>query len=523
MSNNDNNDDDLCPPIISSNSSTRRNLPKKKSRIELCRIGDSRKKKNQSQSSSRSNTCTISSSNAIQTTTRLIDYEKKSSSSSRRARIVDEKQHEDLFANILAVAKASEVREKNICHSNIGINNSHLINSQAVLLDDEYDDNNVSSDNYLGVDCKSTSLDDGWNQVHFGDAKEGMRNWRSASKSPISSRVIVEKATEFNSVSDNLSRHKDLDKSLPSGSDCHDMCANILRVAEAVESRQSNSIDELLRKAVPRNPIAIQNRELAALEDIIKFGNPCRTQDRYNTTHKARKRQNKKYNQIPEECVSKQTIRQGENSGTNGIEGEFLKKRKSPCRSKVNERYEHNDDLWDDFNDSIDEFSDSDVSDSSRCQPQQRVNKNKKSKHHRNARGPAFDSSLKRFSDDEINELMPNFMNPRYLGQLHPYDLSKTSHCQIPSSINRYLLEYQKEGVRFMYQSVAQGSGAILGDDMGLGKTIQVIALLSALLRKSGTGYDRQVIYERQSLTEQVCLLVFEIDHYIEIMLHHIQ
>lgn len=37
-----------------------------------------------------------------------------------------------------------------------------------------------------------------------------------------------------------------------------------------------------------------------------------------------------------------------------------------------------------------------------------------------------------------------------------------------------------------MYDKFKAGLGGILGDDMGLGKTVQSIALLSAVLRKTG-------------------------------------
>ena len=46
---------------------------------------------------------------------------------------------------------------------------------------------------------------------------------------------------------------------------------------------------------------------------------------------------------------------------------------------------------------------------------------------------------------------------------------------QVPATINRYLRDYQREGVKFMYYHYMKDAGAILGDDMGLGKTVQVI------------------------------------------------
>jgi len=44
---------------------------------------------------------------------------------------------------------------------------------------------------------------------------------------------------------------------------------------------------------------------------------------------------------------------------------------------------------------------------------------------------------------------------------------------RVPQPLNRLLREYQREGVRFLYQCWEMGRGGILGDDMGLGKTIQ--------------------------------------------------
>ncbi|XP_032940979.1 DNA excision repair protein ERCC-6-like 2 isoform X1 [Catharus ustulatus] len=60
----------------------------------------------------------------------------------------------------------------------------------------------------------------------------------------------------------------------------------------------------------------------------------------------------------------------------------------------------------------------------------------------------------------------------------------------IPSTINRYLRDYQREGAQFLYRHYSNKRGCILGDDMGLGKTIQVISFLAAVLHKKGTHED---------------------------------
>jgi hypothetical protein len=55
-----------------------------------------------------------------------------------------------------------------------------------------------------------------------------------------------------------------------------------------------------------------------------------------------------------------------------------------------------------------------------------------------------------------------------------PYVLDKRTDTRVPPSLNWYLREYQREGVRFLFERYRAGRGAVLGDDMGLGKTIQV-------------------------------------------------
>ncbi|NWS67357.1 ER6L2 protein, partial [Crotophaga sulcirostris] len=60
----------------------------------------------------------------------------------------------------------------------------------------------------------------------------------------------------------------------------------------------------------------------------------------------------------------------------------------------------------------------------------------------------------------------------------------------VPYTINRYLRDYQREGVQFLYAHYVNKRGCILGDDMGLGKTIQVISFLAAVLHKKGTRED---------------------------------
>ncbi|KAG6830528.1 hypothetical protein H0H92_000200 [Tricholoma furcatifolium] len=62
----------------------------------------------------------------------------------------------------------------------------------------------------------------------------------------------------------------------------------------------------------------------------------------------------------------------------------------------------------------------------------------------------------------------PNF--PLREGQMPqgPFYLDDEKKVAIPASINTYLRDYQREGVRFFWKQYAQGRGGLLGDDMGL-------------------------------------------------------
>ncbi|KAF5905294.1 DNA excision repair protein ERCC-6-like 2 isoform X1, partial [Clarias magur] len=78
--------------------------------------------------------------------------------------------------------------------------------------------------------------------------------------------------------------------------------------------------------------------------------------------------------------------------------------------------------------------------------------------------------------------------NQKPPGPSEPFVLSGTT--QVPYTINRYLRDYQREGVKFIHDSYLKSRGCILGDDMGLGKTIEVISCLAAILKKTGTWQD---------------------------------
>ncbi|XP_071855137.1 uncharacterized protein [Apostichopus japonicus] len=100
---------------------------------------------------------------------------------------------------------------------------------------------------------------------------------------------------------------------------------------------------------------------------------------------------------------------------------------------------------------------------------------------------------LQGFTEEELEK--PYFPGKTDAGPKVPFVLSEEGTqktVEIPATMNRYLREYQREGVRFLYQHFLEDKGAILADDMGLGKTIQVLAFICAILHKKGSQKDCQ-------------------------------
>lgn len=91
-------------------------------------------------------------------------------------------------------------------------------------------------------------------------------------------------------------------------------------------------------------------------------------------------------------------------------------------------------------------------------------------------------------------------------GMCVPLELNNAG-VKVPYTINRYLRDYQREGIKFLYNNYIRSRGCILGDDMGLGKTVQVIGFLAALLHKKGTREDidknRPHFLQSQALDKQ--------------------
>lgn len=117
---------------------------------------------------------------------------------------------------------------------------------------------------------------------------------------------------------------------------------------------------------------------------------------------------------------------------------------------------------------------------------------------------PRPSSPLMCLDDDECSSdaLKPHFETP-FFEAIDPKPLELVNDedsYHVPASISRYLFDFQVAGVEFMFHALTRtGGGAILGDDMGLGKTVQMIALLSALLKKNGDGRDLLEVKSRHS------------------------
>jgi hypothetical protein len=81
------------------------------------------------------------------------------------------------------------------------------------------------------------------------------------------------------------------------------------------------------------------------------------------------------------------------------------------------------------------------------------------------------DGQYEKDCGDTLDDLHPNFKNPKF-GPYEPMESLLLSNdqnetlLQVPDSLNRYLVPFQKEGVRFMYKCLARKSGVILGDEM---------------------------------------------------------
>lgn len=53
-------------------------------------------------------------------------------------------------------------------------------------------------------------------------------------------------------------------------------------------------------------------------------------------------------------------------------------------------------------------------------------------------------------------------------GQTRAEPLALDKANKVPGSINTFLREYQRDGVRFFWERYHEGRGGLLGDDMGL-------------------------------------------------------
>jgi SNF2 family DNA or RNA helicase len=81
-------------------------------------------------------------------------------------------------------------------------------------------------------------------------------------------------------------------------------------------------------------------------------------------------------------------------------------------------------------------------------------------------RAPPIPLSPTAVTDDDLPAVRPNFETDLPFAEPLQLDHTQTG-ISIPAPINRFLKEYQKDGVRFLYAKYASGKGGVLGDDMG--------------------------------------------------------
>lgn len=92
-------------------------------------------------------------------------------------------------------------------------------------------------------------------------------------------------------------------------------------------------------------------------------------------------------------------------------------------------------------------------------------------RHLRKSHGNSNSWNTSIFDDEDLEK--PYFPDRRPAAPAANFPLSN-SGVFVPYTINRYLRDYQRDGIRFLYEHYTRSTGCILGDDMGLGKTIQV-------------------------------------------------
>ncbi|VDP53273.1 unnamed protein product [Schistosoma margrebowiei] len=102
-----------------------------------------------------------------------------------------------------------------------------------------------------------------------------------------------------------------------------------------------------------------------------------------------------------------------------------------------------------------------------------------KSKHNDDADINAFQERLRRQRRTELLE--EQLAREHEVPSSNPSDEKLDGGFCVPGSVWCRLFDYQRKGVKWLWDLHQKGYGGIIGDEMGLGKTIQIIALLAGL------------------------------------------
>lgn len=116
-------------------------------------------------------------------------------------------------------------------------------------------------------------------------------------------------------------------------------------------------------------------------------------------------------------------------------------------------------------------------------------------------------------SQGEPLETRPSFRLGPTQQRLGPLVLDQRKHIQVPSPINTFLRDYQRDGAAFLYHKFRNSMGGMLGDDMGLVSPLaQVDRMTSGVL----TGFCLRPMSGQNHSSHIIFVGHYEEDRYIK-------
>ncbi|KAH3756314.1 Switch 2 protein [Pelomyxa schiedti] len=96
---------------------------------------------------------------------------------------------------------------------------------------------------------------------------------------------------------------------------------------------------------------------------------------------------------------------------------------------------------------------------------------------------PPTSTASRNVTEEERHKMCATSKEPLILSELGEPII------KVPDTLAFQLMNYQRDGVRFLYSLYTKNIGGILADDMGLGKTIQTIAFISSLASEQSSAF----------------------------------